>query len=154
MKAPDLPDFQALMSSRTDDQLLSIVANGHEYQSAALEAAIAELQHRHVSGFEIEAARDLQKDQAKLMRRNNLIGLSWRMKLLLLLLPFLFISPWGLRRYYQWQKTGFELKCEQMAAWSMTGFICYLLGFSFFPSYALLHDAVELAWHWLFVMKS
>jgi hypothetical protein len=153
MMADSQHDFNELMASLSDARLLSVVANGFEYQAAAIEAALKEIRKRGISGFDLEEARDMHDAQVKLRNLNVFVGLSWWMRILLFVLPAYFISPWGVRKYYHWRKAGFELKCEQMAAWSLAGFVFYLLLFSFAPSLSNLQELFNLAWHWLFVMK-
>jgi hypothetical protein len=116
-----------VMRGRNSAQLLAILRARHEYVPGAVEAALAELRRREVSGFDVSAALDEGSDIAAAATQLARQPLPNRWKLFWVLLPFLAITPLGTKHFHRWADLGYHRCSVQFLEFATIGFMVYLI---------------------------
>ena len=114
--------FEELMSKKSDEQLLKIVAGRPEdYQPEALEAAKKELGKRNFSAeqFETVTKEAVREKEHEAVIAELPLGVGLRMRALI----FPFYGVMGLASTFR--ATGYHRKANEMTRWAMFGIALY-----------------------------
>jgi hypothetical protein len=114
--------FYEIMATRSDEKLLGVLREHHDYLPSAVEAALQELRKRNVSGFEMEAAID----QSEWSDKHFEAGLRREEVLLWLLLAIFAITPLSTWRYKRYHNLGFKRKASQFLDTTLIGMTIYM----------------------------
>jgi hypothetical protein len=112
---------------RSTPQLLALLRAREEYVPMAVEAALAELLRRQVSGFDVSDAMDDGEDHAQQQRQLSELPLSLGWKILWLAFPFLAITPFGAAHFLRWAHAGHRRRSIQFLEATTIGFTGYIL---------------------------
>jgi len=123
---PTESELRERYATYSNNRLLSIIHNKHDYTSQALEAARAELASRDISSRDVDVFLDEQEQReltAKLLACVPL--LFWEKALFF----FLWFSPWfvGGALRIRYRDDGYTLKVRQTYVFSIAGFITALV---------------------------
>jgi hypothetical protein len=114
--------FTELMSQKSDEQLLKIVARPADYQPEALEAAQREISKRNLSTDRLEVAKKVVIQEEEILTAKSKLPLEGVYKALAFFLPgiiLLMISS-ALRT------NGYEKKASDLVRWTVFGFGFYI----------------------------
>jgi hypothetical protein len=120
--------FTELMSQKSDEQLLKIVARPGDYQPEALEAAQREISKRNLSTDRVDVAKKavIQEEEILIAKAN--VPLEGGYKALTFLFPgiVLLMISGALRT------KGYEKKASDLVRWTVFGFGFYIALIIFF----------------------
>ena len=119
--------MREVMRGRSSAQLLAVLRARHEYVPGAVEAALAELRRREVSGFDVSDALDDGVEVAAADAQLERLPLSIGWKLFWLLLPFMAITPLGTMHFHRWADNGYRRRSVQFLEFATIGFVVYLI---------------------------
>jgi hypothetical protein len=122
-------DFARLMAARSTGQLLALLRARHDYLPAAIAAAVAELQRREVSGFEVTNALDEGLEAAQAHVQSAQLPLSRAWMVFWLLLPFLALTPLGAWHFRRHVAAGHRRRSVMFLEAATIGFMGYMIGF-------------------------
>jgi hypothetical protein len=123
-----MPSFIEIMSQKSDEQLLKIIARPQDYQPEALEAAQREVSKRNLSSERVEVVKNEIIEEEKLSLAKAAIPLEGTYKALSFFFPgiiLLMISS-ALRT------NGYEKKASDLVRWTVFGFGFYIALVIFF----------------------
>jgi hypothetical protein len=123
-----MPSFIEIMSQKSDEQLLKIIARPQDYQPEALEAAQREVSKRNLSSERVEVVKNEIIEEEKLSLAKAAIPLEGTYKTLSFFFPgiiLLMISS-ALRT------NGYEKKASDLVRWTVFGFGFYIALVIFF----------------------
>ncbi|CAN5368900.1 hypothetical protein BH09BAC6_BH09BAC6_29990 [soil metagenome] len=117
-------EFEAVMSKRTDAQLLQILNSAPgDYQPLALEAANSEFNKRNLSNEQLSLAKDEIKQKQELddAKSNAPLGVIPKI--------FAFAFPGFLMVLFSgtFKADGYDRKAKEMLKWTLYG-VCFYIG--------------------------
>lgn len=117
-----MASFTEIMSQKSDEQLLKIIARPQDYQPEALEAAQSEVAKRNLSSDRIEVAKKEVIKQENISQAKAAIPLEGGYKALSFFFPGIVV----LMLSSALRASGYDKKANDLVRWTVFGFGFYI----------------------------